>query len=84
MTYRETLQRLAGSSQSEHDKAVMTLSGGALGISFAFLKDVATPPPYFSGCYYFLAGCYMHFIKRINFTSTLRKSLAKSPSCIAR
>lgn len=26
--------------QTEYDKGVMTLSGGALGISFAFLKDV--------------------------------------------
>ena len=46
MEYRSTLQRLAEESQSDYDKAVMTLSGGALGISFGYLKDVAGPPPY--------------------------------------
>ena len=46
MEYRSTLQRLAEQSQSDYDKAVMTLSGGALGISFGYLKDVAGPPPH--------------------------------------
>ena len=46
MTYRDTLQRLAEQSQSDYDKAVMTLSGGALGVSFGYMKDIAGPPPY--------------------------------------
>lgn len=39
--YRQTLINLEQQMQSTYDKAVMTLSGGALGISLAFLKDVA-------------------------------------------
>lgn len=46
MAYRDTLQRLAEQSQSDYDKAVMTLSGGALGVSFGYMKDIAGPPPY--------------------------------------
>lgn len=37
--YRELLQRLENESQQSYDKAVMTLSGGALAVSFAFVKD---------------------------------------------
>ena len=44
--YRANLQRLAEEAQSDYDKAVMTLSGGALGISFGYLKDIAGPPPH--------------------------------------
>src|SRR5438309_1680590 len=38
--YREALLALEQKMQADYDKAVMTLSGGALGVSFAFLKDV--------------------------------------------
>jgi hypothetical protein len=38
--YRESLQKLEQQMQSEYDKAIMALSGGALGISLTFLKDV--------------------------------------------
>lgn len=38
--YRKSLLSLEQQMQSEYDKAVMTLSGGALGISLTFLKDV--------------------------------------------
>ena len=38
--YRRQLQELATKSQEYLDKTVLTLSGGALGISFVFLKDV--------------------------------------------
>ena len=39
--YRTMLLGLEQQMQSAYDKAVMTLSGGALGISLTFLKDVA-------------------------------------------
>ena len=39
--YRSMLLGLEQQMQSAYDKAIMTLSGGALGITFAFLKDVA-------------------------------------------
>lgn len=38
--YRKNLLTLEQQMQSEYDKAIMALSGGALGISMAFLKDV--------------------------------------------
>jgi hypothetical protein len=38
--YRKTLQALEQKMQSEYDKAIMALSGGALGVSMTFLKDV--------------------------------------------
>jgi len=37
--YRNTLETLERESQQSYDKAVLTLSGGALGISFAFVSD---------------------------------------------
>ena len=46
LAHRSTLARLAEQSQSDYDKAVMTLSGGALGISFGYVKEVAGNPPY--------------------------------------
>jgi hypothetical protein len=39
-THREFLQRLEVQSQSAFDKSVMALSGGALGLSFAFVADI--------------------------------------------
>src|SRR5947208_1345484 len=38
--YRELLSKTAQEAQSDYDKAVLTLSGGALGISVAFVKDI--------------------------------------------
>ena len=39
-THREFLQRLEVQSQSAFDKSVLALSGGALGLSFAFVTDI--------------------------------------------
>jgi hypothetical protein len=38
--YRALLVKTQQDSQTDYDKAVLTLAGGALGISFAFLKDI--------------------------------------------
>ena len=38
--YRKGLQSLEQQMQSEYDKAILALSGGALGVSMTFLKDV--------------------------------------------
>lgn len=38
--YRGLLVRTEQESQSEFDKGVLALSGGALGLSFAFTKDI--------------------------------------------
>lgn len=38
--YRKNLQTLEHKSQEFYDKSILTLSGGALGVSFAFVKDI--------------------------------------------
>lgn len=38
--YRKALLTLEQQMQSEYDKAILALSGGALGVSMTFLKDV--------------------------------------------
>jgi hypothetical protein len=43
--YRKHLLSVDQKSQEEFDKTVLSLSGGALGISFVFLKDVIGPNP---------------------------------------
>lgn len=39
-SYRDLLQELSVKSQEQYDKTLITLSTGALGLSFAFIKDV--------------------------------------------
>ena len=41
LKYRETLLGIQEKMQASYDKAVIALSGGALGLSFTFLKEVA-------------------------------------------
>lgn len=43
--YRKWLITAEQKSQEDFDKTILTLSGGALGISFAFLKDIVGPNP---------------------------------------
>jgi hypothetical protein len=43
--YRKHLVASDQKSQEDFDKTVLSLSGGALGISFVFLKDVIGPNP---------------------------------------
>ena len=43
--YRKWLVAAEQKSQEDFDKTVLSLSGGALGISFVFLKDVIGPHP---------------------------------------
>ncbi len=43
--YRQWLLAAEQKSQEDFDKTVLSLSGGALGISFVFLKDVIGPHP---------------------------------------
>lgn len=42
--YREVLVEADHQASLNYDKAVMTLSGGALGISITFLKDIVPVP----------------------------------------
>ena len=42
--YRKSLLSLQQQMQSEYDKAILALSGGALGISLTFLKDIVVRP----------------------------------------
>jgi hypothetical protein len=41
--YRARLQELEQKAQEAYDHAVLALSGGALGVSLAFLKDIVKP-----------------------------------------
>lgn len=43
--YRSYLVSAEQKSQDDYDKTVLSLSGGALGISFAFVKDIVGPQP---------------------------------------
>lgn len=44
MEYRNQLLKAAHSSSEAYDKAVVTLSGGALALSLAFMKDIVREP----------------------------------------
>ena len=39
--YRRTFAALEQDSQVDYDKAILTFSGGALGISFAFFNNIS-------------------------------------------
>ena len=43
--YRDLLIAAEQKAQEDFDKTVLTLSGGALGISFAFIKDIVGDEP---------------------------------------
>jgi len=53
--FRKHLVLADQKSQEDFDKTVLSLSGGALGISFVFLKDVIGPNPIQSPCLLFTA-----------------------------
>src|SRR5579859_6804249 len=53
--YRKSLLSLEQQMQSEYDKAIMALSGGALGISLTFLKDVVIAKGVHAGAFLLLA-----------------------------
>jgi len=44
--YRQWLIQAAEKAQGDFDKTVLSLSGGALGISFAFVKDIVGNRPF--------------------------------------
>jgi len=49
--YRNALIEIEGKAQEDFDKTVLSLSGGALGISFAFVNNiVGANPLHYSGC----------------------------------
>jgi hypothetical protein len=80
--YRQSLVLAEQAMQGEYDKAVMTLSGGALGISFSFLKDIVGTKGLTHFCALLVAwglwGLSISFILASFFTSTkaLRKTVA--------
>ena len=45
IAYRSQLMTLWQKSQEDFDKSVLSLSGGALGVSFVFLKDIVGANP---------------------------------------
>lgn len=73
--YRAYLVQAAQKAQDDFDKAVLSLSGGALGISFAFIKDVVGPGPFKSSSYLVFAwlcwGMSIIFVLTSYFVSAL-------------
>ena len=73
-SYRQSLIAAEQSMQGEYDKGVLTLSGGALGISLVFLKDVVgTRPLVHSECLlasWIVWGLSIAFVLSSYFTST--------------
>ncbi|MCX6916246.1 MAG: hypothetical protein NT167_24920 [Verrucomicrobia bacterium] len=55
--YRKSLQALEQQMQSQYDKSVMALSGGALGLSLSFLKEIVGKKGIVSGGYLLAAWC---------------------------
>ena len=53
--YRQHLVFSEQKSQSDYDKTILTLSGGALAISFSFLKDYVGDGPIYNLCFLFLS-----------------------------
>jgi hypothetical protein len=73
--YRSHLIAAEQKAQEDFDKTVLSLSGGALGISFAFVKDIVGPGPITNGRYLFAAwicwGVSVTLILTSYFTSHL-------------
>ncbi|HEY1050980.1 MAG TPA: hypothetical protein VGE39_14520 [Prosthecobacter sp.] len=80
-SYRQLLLASEQAMQSEYDKSVMTLSGGALGVSFAYLKDIVGTQGLSHGSILLLSwilwGMSISFILASFFTSgqSLRKAV---------
>lgn len=64
-SYRDLLQELSVKSQEQYDKTLITLSTGALGLSFAFIKDIVDIKS--AGDVHFLIGSWICFILSIVF-----------------
>ncbi|HTL71657.1 MAG TPA: hypothetical protein VL863_00035, partial [bacterium] len=71
--YRQSLIAAEQAMQAEYDKGVLTLSGGALGISLVFLKDIVGTKSLLHGEFLLLAwifwGLSISFILASYFTS---------------
>lgn len=82
--YRSLLLNIEQKMQSDFDKAVMTLSGGALGISFTFLKEVVKATAIKSSgwllCAWILWGASISCVLFSYFSSSLamRKAISQT------
>ena len=56
--YRQWLVVAEQKAQEDYDKTVLTLSGGALGISFAFVKDIVGDSPILHSSWLVLAWVF--------------------------
>jgi len=53
--YRDHLVAAEQKAQEDFDKTILSLSGGALGVSFAFTKEILGKPPFKHPQFLFLA-----------------------------
>lgn len=56
--YRQELIDAKNASQDELDKALLSLSAGAFGITIAFLNSISASPPIQTGWLYVSWGCW--------------------------
>jgi hypothetical protein len=82
--YRQSLIAAEQAMQGEYDKGVLTLSGGAIGISLVFLKDVVGAKGLVHGGFLLAAwvvwGLSVAFVLSSYFTSTkaLRRAVTET------
>ena len=67
--YRTLLVDAEQKAQDDFDKTVLTLSGGALGISFAFVKDFIGDDPIVNA-HYLLASWVMWGVSMVSILSS--------------
>jgi len=58
LKYRQELIDAKNASQDQLDKALLTLSAGAFGITIAFLESITSTPPVWSGLLYVSWFCW--------------------------
>ena len=81
--YRKHIIKAEQKIQEEYDKSVLSLSGGALGVSFAFIKNIIGDKPIINSDFLFLAwlswGLSIVIILASYYTShlALRKTLSQ-------
>jgi len=81
--FRTTLDELERKSQESYDKAILTLSGGALGVTISFVKDVIgdhaakdTPLMLISWCCWglsLLCVLFSHYFSQLALRKTIQQ-----------
>ncbi len=85
-SYRNHLILAEQKAQEDFDKTVVSVSGGALGVTFIFLKDlIGAGPIFYRGCLFFAWACWGMSITSVLFSyllslAALRKTIRQVDS----